>query len=298
MDIINLLRPKHYIKNFFIFLPLVFANKIFDINSVLPTVTAFLSFCFAASYIYIINDIADLKHDLHHPKKKLRPLASGKVTVFQAKLVSTVCFLLSIFFAYRVNYKSLAIVLIYIAMNLLYSFILKHQTIVDVMVIAIGFILRITIGAVSIGSDLSNWILLCTFFLSLFLGFAKRRSELILLSDDDTATSHRPVLDGYDVSMLNMFIGISVCATIISYSLYTIDETVTSRFSGGRMFYTVIFVVYGLFRYLQLIYTKNEGGDPAELVTSDRAIFINILLWGITVLFLITKNDLLKFIWR
>lgn len=272
---IELLRPKQWIKNFFVFGAIIFSRKFMDISNILMATLAFISFCLISSTVYIMNDIIDLEQDKIHPKKKNRPIASGKVSKSSAIYLLVVLFILSLLIGFFTNKVLLLILVIYFINNVLYSFKIKHVVLLDVMSIAIGFILRVVAGGVVINVDLSVWIILCTLFISLFLGFEKRKNELKALEGD--ATKHRKILDEYSIEFLNDISNIVCGATIIFYSLYTFFA-----YNHKYMTITNIFVIYGLFRYKYLTEIKDEGGSPTETVLTDKGIIVNVILWGIT----------------
>ncbi len=281
-DYIKLLRVKHYIKNFFVFVPLIFAEKFTDLNSIIKNVLAFFSLCFAASFIYIVNDIKDREKDRLHPVKKNRPIPAGRVSIPTAFIFSLVLIALSLWISFYINFWTLISVLVYVLLNIAYTFGLKNVVILDVMIIAGGFVLRIITGAVAIEVPLSNWIILTAISISLFLGFGKRRHELIYVGEN-----HRKVLQDYSVQFLDYMMIISVTMTVMSYSLYCMDDRVTARLGTDKLILTVPLVIYGLFRYMYLIYKKDEGGDPAELVAKDKGIIIAVLSWFILTMLMI-----------
>lgn len=272
---IELMRPKQWIKNFFVFGAIIFSRKFTDISSIITVILTFLSFCLVSSTVYIMNDIIDLEQDKIHPKKKNRPLASGRVSKNNAIYLLFVLLILSMIIGFFINKYLLLILALYFLNNILYSFKVKHVVLLDVMSIAIGFILRVVAGGVVINVDLSVWIILCTLFISLFLGFEKRKNELKSLEKD--ATKHRKILDEYSIEFLNDISNIVCGATIIFYSLYTFFA-----YKHKYMTITNIYVIYGLFRYKYLTEIKDEGGSPTETVLTDKGIIVDVILWGIT----------------
>jgi len=286
INYIHLLRPKHWIKNIFIFAALIFSLNLFNIVKLIASLQSFFAFCLASSFVYIINDIIDIKQDRKHPKKRNRPIASGKISIKNAIIISIVCLIISMAFAYFVNLNTLIIILVYIFVNIIYSIKIKNVVILDVMFIALGFILRMIAGATAIEVSFSNWILLTTFCISLFLGFGKRRGE-ILLQNNNTQKNTRFVLKLYSTQFLDYMIISSVTLTIISYALYTIDLEVIKRFGTDKLIYTVPLVIYGIFRYLYVIYKSDSNGDPTEVVLKDKSIISVVLLWILLVICLI-----------
>jgi len=281
----KLLRFKQISKNLFVFAPLVFSKRLFDWNSFSAVCIGFLLFCLASSSAYIFNDVKDIESDRQHPKKKFRPLPSGELSVKYAlglaMLLCSIClpgsFLLDLNFG--------LIIVGYIIINVLYSIVIKHIVILDVMAIAAGFVLRVLAGAAIIKAYPSNWLIICTILLALFLGFSKRRHELVLLTGDSHL--HRKVLEHYSPYFLDQMISVVTAATVMSYMLYTVSEE-TIRFFGTRhLIWTVPFVLYGIFRYLYLVHKMEEGGDPAELMTKDKPLLVNILLWALSAIMII-----------
>ncbi len=260
-----------------VFAGLVFSYELPDAGSLVAAAGAFLVFCALSSASYVINDLADIEQDRQHPRKRLRPIASGALPVSAAWV--TVAVLLTVSLPAAVLLSSAgpfwAVALSYFAIVQLYSYKLKHVVLLDVFAIAAGFVLRAVAGAVVINVQISPWLLLCTVLLSLFLALAKRRHEVVLLADG--AAGHRRILDEYSKLFLDQMIAVVTSSTIVAYSLYT--------FSAGTlpddrsMMLTIPFVPYGLFRYLYLIYQRNEGGSPETLLLKDRPLLLSILLW-------------------
>lgn len=273
--IFKLLRCRQWIKNFFVFAALIFSFSFTDIDKLISTTVAFFLFCFVSSAVYILNDLSDIEKDRVHPEKKNRPLASGKVSPEKAILIMAFLLLFSLIVSLYFNKNITLILAIYFLNNLLYSFYIKKVVILDVMSIAFGFILRVISGGVAIGAALSPWIILCTLFISLFLGFEKRSSEIRFLEED--STTHRPSLDSYTTYMLEQFTTISSACTLVFYALYTV------LVHDDKPFYiTNIFVIYGLFRYKYLVSKKNMGGNPTQAVMEDKSIIVTVLLWIIS----------------
>jgi 4-hydroxybenzoate polyprenyltransferase len=275
-DYIRLIRIKHWVKNVFIFAPLIFSLNFYKTNYIGRTLIMCAAFCLAASAVYVFNDIADRERDRLHPKKKDRPIASGAVPVRNALIMALAFFLASVAVSGILGLPSFLIVLAYIGLNVAYSLLLKNQTFVDVMVIATGFLLRVVAGAFAINVELTHWMLLTTFFLSLFLGFGKRRKEVLATKG---STRHRAVFQDYTVELLNSLIIISASLTIITYSLYVITSKAMIALGRDKFIATIPFVVFGVFRYMFLIYGRNNGGDPAEILLKDKVMLIDIALW-------------------
>ena len=283
---IHSLRPKHWIKNLFVFAALIFSLNLFNIVKLMASLQAFFAFCLASSFVYIINDIIDIEQDRKHPKKRNRPIASGKISIKNAIIISIICLITSVTLAYFININTLIVITVYIFVNIFYSIKIKNVVILDVMFIALGFILRMIAGATAIEVSFSNWILLTTFCISLFLGFGKRRAEM-LLANNNTQKNTRFVLKLYSVQFLDYMILSSVTLTIISYALYTIDSEVIKRFGTDKLIYTVPLAIYGIFRYLYVIYRSDRDGDPTEVVLKDKSIISVVLLWILLVIGLI-----------
>lgn len=282
---LSLLRIKQWIKNLFVFAPIIFSKNLFNQELFIKTLLTFLLISILSSGLYILNDIFDLESDMEHPEKRNRPLPSGKISKNFALLISIIFIISSLFFSLFINHKLTIIFLIYIGLNFLYSLIIKKLVIIDVFIIAINFILRIYSGSVVTQISVSSWLILCTLFLSLFLGFAKRRFEIVLLGEN--AHKHREVLSSYSVDLLDKIIVILSTATILSYSLYSVSSETKEKFGEGFIF-TIPIVLYGLLRYIYLIYEKKEG-EPTKLVTEDIPLFITILIWIIISIFIIYK---------
>jgi decaprenyl-phosphate phosphoribosyltransferase len=277
-SVFALLRLKQWIKNFFVLIPLFFAGKMTSIPDICHSLLAFFTFSIIASVIYIVNDIIDSEADKKHPRKKRRPIPSGAITPPVAIVVAMFLFvsgsLISIFF---LNYQYTICLGIYFILNIIYTIWGKHVVILDVLCIAIGFVLRVIAGSMAIDVMPSNWMMMTTFFLSLFLGFGKRRNEFLNLESEKGL--HRKVLDHYDENLLNHLIFSSCAIAIISYAMYTISPSVTEKFhNGDLLIFTIPFVTFVLFRYVFIIWKKDEG-DPTEIVLQDIGIIISGLLW-------------------
>lgn len=244
-------------------------------GSVIKVVLTFLAFCLISSTVYIMNDIIDVEQDRNHPKKKNRPIASGKVTKNKALLQMVLLIIIGFSIALALNKYLVLILGIYLVNNVLYSFKVKHVVLLDVMSIAFGFLMRVIAGGVVLNVHLTVWILLCTLFISLFLGFEKRKNELKSLQED--ASKHRKILDNYSIEFLNDLSNIVCACTIIFYALYTFFA-----YKHQYMTITNLFVIYGMFRYKYLADIKGDAGSPTEAVLSDKAIAIDVLLWVLT----------------
>ncbi len=274
---LKLIRIKQWLKNVFIFAPLVFSHHLLNTYDIVKTIVIFFAFSLISVLVYIINDIHDCKQDSVHPRKKTRPIASGTISKPSALAIGLVAFLLGILLAYSTKEPMTLIPLtVYLFLNLLYTFFLKNVLVLDVFIIAIGFCIRVIVGAVVINVVPSQWIISTTFAVSLVLGFGKRRHELLSLKND--AGEHREILNEYTPRLLDIMIGTSSSITAISYMFYTME----SGISG--LFYTFPLVLYALFRYLYLIYDKNKGGRPEDDLFNDKGIIIAVILWGLMII--------------
>lgn len=277
-NFIDLIRVKQWIKNLFIFAPLLFSKNLFNSNFFLKTLISFILLSFLTSGLYIFNDIIDLENDKHHPVKKERPLAKGYFSKKFAYSTAIIFISFSFLFSLFLDYKLTLIFIFYMLINVLYTIYLKKIVIIDVFIIALNFSLRIYSGSIVTGINISSWLVLCTLFLSLFLGFSKRRFEIISLKEN--ANKHREVLSSYSIELLDKIIIVLSTSTILSYALYTVSLETKEKF-GESLVFSIPFVIYGILRYLYLIYKTNEG-EPTKLVTEDIPLLLTILLWIIT----------------
>ncbi len=272
------LRIHQWVKNGFVFAAPLFAREILHPHSLFASVVTFAAFCLASSAAYLFNDILDLEEDKLHPEKRKRPLPSGALSVPAAVILANALAMIAVLVtALSVSVETAAIIAIYLALNTLYSIFLKHVVIVDVMFIAVGFLLRIFAGAAATSVPPSYWLLLCTLNLSLFLGFAKRRFELIAL--EGNAVNHRRVLEHYSTGFLDQMIAIVTATTMVCYILYTVDERTVSVFRTRLLVATVPFVLYGMFRYLYLAYHRGTGGNPSKALLTDVPLALTVVLW-------------------
>lgn len=274
----RLMRPLQWIKNGFVFIGVIFSQRLDSPEMLLKAFLAAAAFCCASSCVYIFNDLIDLPQDLQHPKKKLRPLPAGQVTPKFAASLSILLSLLALTIGAQVSIIVLAIIAAYLLLNLLYTLRLKHIVILDVFCIAAGFMLRILAGTLGLGIPPSKWLLLCSLMITLFLGFAKRRAEITALAGNKEG--HRKVLRNYSEVFLDQLIAICATGVIISYSLYTMSPETIAIHQTENLIYTVPFVIYALFRYLFLLHHANEGGDPTRDLIKDRQITYSVLGWA------------------
>lgn len=277
-NVVSGMRPKQWIKNSVLFAGLVFAGKMLELELVTRVVIAAGLFCAVSGSVYLINDIKDAAKDRLHPKKRLRPVASGRLKAGHAQIATGLILFLALPSAYFLSVPFFALLLGYLAMMLAYSYGLKDHVILDVLIIAAGFVLRAVAGSIVVGVPISPWLYVCTSLLALFLGFGKRRQELVLL--DRNASNHRRILDEYTPSLLDQLIAIGATSTIIAYSLYAFFSETSHR--APYMMMTIPFVVYATFRYLYLIHKRGEGGSPEDVLLKDRPLLGSILIWGIT----------------
>lgn len=279
--LIKTMRPRQWTKNVFIFAALVFDKQLLSPDSFLRTLAGFALFCLISSSVYIFNDLADVEADRKHPEKKNRPIASGKLPINAAWIAGIALVIVTFALSWLLSTNFLVVVVLYFLINMAYSKWLKHIPILDVLIIASGFVLRVHAGVTLIDVErFSPWLYVVMTLLSLFLGFGKRRAELALLAHG--AGSHRKVLDGYTLPLLDQYIMIVSGTTIVAYSLYTFSAPNVP--DNHSMMLTIPFVVYAIFRYLYLIEVKHAGGAPEEILLSDRPFQIAMILWGAAVL--------------
>lgn len=280
--LIRSMRFYQWIKNTFIFAPVIFSPNFFELSCIKNSLLAFFLFSMVTGSIYVFNDCFDKKKDQLHPEKCKRPIASGQLSVPTAVIMGSIVLSTSLIAIFQFNLSFFAIAVIYIAMNLLYSFYLKKIVILDVMVIAIGFVLRVKIGGEINNIDLSIWILMITFLLAIFLGLIKRRQEWIKMHNDSDvkgAGKTRVTLQQYNLGLLDQLISITTATTLISYIIYVVNPDTQLKFHTDKLYLTVPFVVFGIFRYLYLTYSKGKGENPSEIIFSDLPFSINIVLW-------------------
>ncbi|MCE5270291.1 decaprenyl-phosphate phosphoribosyltransferase [bacterium] len=276
-NILQSVRPRQWSKNLLVFAGLVFAEKLGDPERVLESLLAFCAFCAFSASVYLLNDILDRERDRLHPVKCKRPLAAGRLSVSAAAWSASALALAGLLIALSLGPAFVAVSVAYLLLTGLYSWRLKRVVLLDVMLVAAGFVLRVLGGTVAIAVETSHWIILCTFLLSLFLGFAKRRHELTLLEGE--ADSHRAVLVHYSPYFLDQMISIVTTSTLLCYILYTLSPETVAHVGSTHLVYTVPFVIYGIFRYLYLIHQKRGGGDPTLLLFADRSLLLDVAAW-------------------
>ncbi len=274
------MRPKQWIKNLFVFAGLIFSRNAFNTDMLPAVTTAFVIFCLLSSAVYLINDIVDVERDRQHPKKKNRPLAAGRITAAGAWTFAVLLTAAALTGAFILSIQLGALALLYCGLMLLYSFYIKQYIILDVFTIAAGFVIRVVAGTAVINVYLSPWAVMCTGFLALFIALGKRRNEIKVLGNG--AHNHRRALDEYTLPLLDQMISIVTASTILTYFLYTFKTG-----QGLDSVATVPFVLFGLFRYLYLVYNENSGGSPEEIILTDRPLQADIVLWIVVSMMLI-----------
>jgi len=271
------MRPNHWLKNVFVLAPLFFSGSVTDLEKTGLTALAFVAFCLMSSASYFLNDVLDRDHDKIHPVKCHRPIASGAIGIPLAISIALVFCVGSLTLSYSITPSVCGVLATYAVMNIAYSTWLKHVVIIDVFCIALGFVFRVVAGAFSIGAHPTAWIVMATFLLSLFLGLAKRRNELLLL--DKESADHRPILNAYTPGLVDELISVVTPITLITYILYTLDPETTGRFHSNYLYTTSIFVVFGIFRYLYLVHRENLGGSPTDIVAKDGPMLYSLIGW-------------------
>jgi len=280
IEYIRLLRPRQWFKNVFVFAGLIFSRHFFYPESIERSVFAFLVFSVLSSSGYIINDILDFREDRAHPLKSKRPIAAGKIGRGQAAFLAVLLFAISLFVAFLLSVNFFYVCVVYTMLITCYSFGIKNIVILDVLFVAIGYVLRAIAGAVVITVEISSWLLLCTLLIALFLAISKRRTEIVLLGDE--ATKHRKILSQYSLGLLNQMIAVVTAACIVAYCLYTLAPETVSKFGTRNLIFTVPFVIYGIFRYLYITYQKVETDIPERALLNDIPLQLCLLAWIIS----------------
>jgi 4-hydroxybenzoate polyprenyltransferase len=281
LSFIKLIRIPQWIKNFFVFVPLVFSKHLFDKDYLISSLIAFLIFSFISSIVYVINDIADVESDRLHPQKKFRPIAAGKVNSIQAISISGILFIVAMILMQNYNLRFISCVGLYFILNIIYSFVLKNIVLLDIFSIAAGFMIRVFAGAFAISVEISSWLILTTMFISLFLAIMKRRSELNIVENHDFIAT-RKVLQHYSLNFADQMATVASAGVIICYALYTVAERTVTIFHTDNLIYTTPFVVFGIFRYMYLVYMNQKGENTTEVMITDPAMIINVILYIIT----------------
>ena len=282
------LRPRQWTKNAFVFAGLLFGGQLFERAAVLRSLLAFAIFCAAASAVYLANDVADRDQDALHPMKRARPIASGRLGTRPAIATAVVAALAAVVGSAALSRPLLWIVLAYLLSSLLYTAGLKRVHVLDVMIVAAGFVLRAAAGAAALPVEISPWLLCCTFLLALYLAIAKRRAELSLLGEE--AEQHRPALARYTVPLLDGWLVALTGATIVSYALYTQSQRTVEHFGTTDLLYTLPFVVYALFRYHELVVRRGAGGDPGNVLARDPGLLLALAGWAATAAVIIYRR--------
>lgn len=274
---IALLRPNQYIKNIFIFTPLFFALKITDYNLLLQTFIAFIGFSLVASAVYIFNDWFDIEEDKKHPSKKNRPLASGKISKQNAVLLMILLCASGFGISFILNSTISYLFLAYFVLNLLYTLKLKHISIVDIFIISFGFVIRLFVGSQVASVPLSLWIIIITFLLAIFISLAKRRDDVLIYAESGNKT--RTIVDGYNLKFLDTSMMVMASVIIVSYIMYTVSPDVIAKMHSDKLYFTVVFVILGLFRYMQITFVEKRSGSPTEIFLKDRFMQFVLLGW-------------------
>lgn len=296
MVYLQLLRFKDWAKNLFLFIPLFFSGEIFIYSKILSIAEGFFAFSFVASSIYIINDYTDIESDKKHPEKRYRPLASGKARKDLSLLLTMFLFVFGFLIAYHINFSFFLLLCIYFLLNIGYSFKLKHIPILDIFIIAIGFILRVRSGGVIANVGVTIWMNIMVFLLALFMAAGKRRDDVLLTLS--SGVNMRKAIEGYTLEFLNVLIAVLSAVMIVSYFMYTVSNNVIVRAGTHRLYITSIFVMAGIIRYLQIIYVDSKAGSPTKILYRDRFIQVCLILWMISFYLLIylKKVDFLFFL--
>lgn len=279
--LLRALRPAQWTKNLFVLAPLVFARGLLEGDLIVRSLMAFAAFCAAASAVYLLNDLRDRDADRQHPLKKNRPIASGALSAGTASAAAGVLAAAALASGALLGWHFALVVAVYLLLNIGYSMGLKRVVILDVMIVGMGFVLRVLAGGVAVDVALSRWLLLCTIFVSLFLVLSKRRHELVLLADE--AARQRLVLEHYSATFLDQMINVVTASTVVSYALYAVAPETEQKYDTNYLVYTIPLVLFGIFRYLYLTYQSRNPRNPTEAMLRDAPFLINLALWGLAV---------------
>jgi 4-hydroxybenzoate polyprenyltransferase len=279
------MRPSQWPKNLFVLAPLVFGSRLGQMAAVGRALLALLAFCCAASAVYLLNDLRDREEDRRHPLKRLRPLAAGTLKVPAAVAAIVVLIAAVAALAGWLGPGFAAVLGAYLLLNLLYTIWFKHMVILDVMCLSLGFVLRVLAGAQAAAVQVSSWLFLCTIFIALFLAFSKRRHEIMLLAEG--AAGQRPVLDHYSPAFLDQMINVVTASSVVSYALYAVAPETVAKFHTQGLIYTIPLVLFGIFRYLYLMYQRLDQRNPTEAILRDPPFLLNIALWGVAVVWIV-----------
>ncbi len=275
--VLQSLRLEQWIKNSFVLMPLVFSRHLNDTGFIIKAFVFTFAFCLASSAVYLLNDVIDKEQDKHHPDKKERPVAKGTLKVRNALFLSLLLAASSLGICSFFPIAASAALALYLVNNILYSIFLKKIVVLDVILIALGFVLRVIGGAEAIGVEASVWLIMCTFLISLFLGFCKRKQELLVLQNN--SAEHRYVLEHYNIGFLDHMIAVVSACTILSYALYTVADDTIGKFGTEKLYFSVPFVVYGVFRYMYQINVLKTHKSTSQIILNDRSFMINMVLW-------------------
>jgi 4-hydroxybenzoate polyprenyltransferase len=285
--LLSSVRPGQWTKNLLVFAGVLFGLRLFDAHALVSAFAAFVIFCALSGVVYLVNDVADRETDRRHPLKAQRPIASGQLPVTTAVAAAGILGAAAMASAFAIGPRFAAVAATYLALQLLYSGPLKHIVIIDVLSIAIGFVLRAVAGAVAVNVEISHWLLVCTILLALFIALAKRRHEIVLLADG--ATHHRPILGEYSPYLLDQMIAVVTASTLMAYVFYTISPETQAKFGTPWLGLTIPFPLYGIFRYLYLVHRREGGGSPADLLLTDRPLLVCVALWALAVALIIYR---------
>jgi 4-hydroxybenzoate polyprenyltransferase len=279
--ILQSMRPRQWTKNLITFAGLIFSRNLTETALVLKSVEAFLIFCLLSGVIYLLNDIADVEKDRLHETKRRRPLASGALGINEAGVTAVLLGVLGMLLAYHVGTRFFVVAAAFFALNIAYSFVLRRAVLLDVVSISLSFVMRAIAGVEALTDveptiEISPWLLICTLFLSLFLAFCKRRHELVTLGD---ASRHRESLAEYSPQLLDQLVGMTAAGAVLSYSIYTIWPDTVDKFGTGNLVYTIPLVILGVMRYLYLVYNKEKGGSPSDILLGEKFIMIDVFAW-------------------
>jgi 4-hydroxybenzoate polyprenyltransferase len=283
------LRPHQWTKNLVVFAAPALSKHLFERGPLEKSVLGFVIFCALSGTVYLLNDVADLERDRLHPRKRLRPIASGALSPRVAVLLSLGLGLGSLGVSALLGLPFVLCAALYLALNILYSFRLKEIVILDVLSVSIGFVLRAVAGGVAIGVLVSDWLLVCTLLLALFLALAKRRHELISLTT--SATGHRKILAEYSPYLLDQMISVVTASCLTAYAFYTMAPDTVQKYRTERLAWTIPFVLYGIFRYLYLVHQKEKGGSPTDILVTDRPLLLNVFLWALALLWIVYTSS-------
>jgi 4-hydroxybenzoate polyprenyltransferase len=281
------LRPAQWTKNLLVFAGLLFGMRLFDADAVGRALAAFAIFCALSGVVYLLNDVLDRDRDRRHPVKSRRPIASGTVSIGVAVATAAVLGVTALGSAFLLGGRFALVAAAYVGLLVLYSSVLKNIVIIDVLTIAVGFVLRAVAGAVAVQVEISHWLLICTILLALFIALAKRRQELVSLAGE--ATSHREILGEYSPQLLDQMIAVVTASTLVSYAFYTVSPETQVKFGTQWLGLTIPFPLYGIFRYLYLVHQREGGGSPADLLLTDRPLLACVALWALAVALIIYR---------